>query len=98
MREVGTCRHRSGCGQLRPFEKKRVFDIDMEHCPHCGGAWKIIAAIEEPGVIRKILTHLGLATRATAVQDRHRRVSLGSVTGQAQENRLLPTPRVYHHA
>jgi len=22
---------------------KRVFDIDMEHCPHCGGTLKIIA-------------------------------------------------------
>ena len=43
---------------------KRVFDIDMEHCPNCGGALKIIAAIEEPAVIRKILTHLGLPARA----------------------------------
>jgi hypothetical protein len=25
---------------------KRVFDIDIEHCPNCGGALKIIAAIE----------------------------------------------------
>ncbi len=43
---------------------KRVFDIDVEHCPHCGGKLKIIAAIEEPGVIAKILAHLGLPTRA----------------------------------
>ena len=41
---------------------KRVFDIDVEHCPHCGGKLKIIAAIEEPGVIAKILAHLGLPT------------------------------------
>src|ERR671914_1617625 len=27
---------------------KRVFDIDIEHCPNCGGGLKIIAAIEEP--------------------------------------------------
>src|SRR5262245_496527 len=43
---------------------KRVFDIDLEHCPNCGGALKIIAAIEDPPVIVKILTHLGLPTRA----------------------------------
>ena len=35
---------------------KRVFDI--EHCPNCGGALKIIAAIEDPPVIVKILRHL----------------------------------------
>ncbi len=40
---------------------KRVFDIDMQHCPNCGaGELKIIAAILEPPVIDKILTHLGL--------------------------------------
>ena len=40
---------------------KRVFGIDMEHCPNCGGwALKIIAAILERPVIEKILTHLGL--------------------------------------
>ena len=42
----------------------RVFDIDLEHCPQCGGDLKIIAAIEEPAVIVKILTHLGLPARA----------------------------------
>jgi hypothetical protein len=34
---------------------KRVFDI--EHCPNSGGALKIIAAIEDPPVIVKILSH-----------------------------------------
>ena len=43
---------------------KRVFGIDLEHCPQCGGTLKIIAAIEEPAVIVRILTHLGLPARA----------------------------------
>ena len=43
---------------------RRVFDLDLEHCPQCGGEFKIIAAIEEPAVIVKILTHLGLPARA----------------------------------
>ncbi|MCC8997652.1 MAG: hypothetical protein LM517_11545 [Nitrosomonas sp.] len=46
---------------------KRVFDIDIEHCPHCGGTLKIIAAILESGAITKILDHLGLpASRVPA--------------------------------
>ena len=28
---------------------KRVFDLDLEHCPNCGGELKIIAAILEGG-------------------------------------------------
>jgi hypothetical protein len=43
---------------------KRVFDIDVQHCPQCGGILKIIAAIEDPSVIARILAHLGLPTRA----------------------------------
>jgi len=39
---------------------KRVFEIDLEHCPNCGGQLKIIAAIMEQPVIEKILTNLGL--------------------------------------
>jgi len=39
---------------------KRVFEIDMAHCPNCGGELEIIAAILEQPVIEKILTHLGL--------------------------------------
>ncbi len=42
---------------------KRVFDLDLEHCPQCGGEFRIIAAIEEPAVIARILTHLGLPAR-----------------------------------
>ena len=40
----------------------RVFNIDAETCSKCGGNMKIIAAIEDPKVIRKILEHMGLPT------------------------------------
>jgi len=43
---------------------KRLFGIDLEHCPNCGGALSIIAAILEQAVITNILNHLGLPIRA----------------------------------
>ncbi|MFM7548315.1 MAG: transposase [Cyanobacteriota bacterium] len=42
---------------------KRVFHIDVERCA-CGGQLRILAAIEEPVMIVRILTHLGLPARA----------------------------------
>jgi hypothetical protein len=44
---------------------KRVFEIDMEHCPNCGGELTIIAVVLEALVIEKILTHLGRAGTGT---------------------------------
>ncbi len=37
---------------------KRVFAIDIESCPACGGRLRVIACIEEPKLIRKILWHV----------------------------------------
>ena len=37
---------------------KRVFNIDVEICDHCGGSVKVIAGIEDQPVIDKILAHL----------------------------------------
>jgi len=37
---------------------KRVFGIDIEACTRCGGKLSIIASIEEPAVIAKILAQL----------------------------------------
>ena len=41
---------------------KRVFGIDIEACARCGGKLKVIASIEDPTVIAKILSHLECAT------------------------------------
>lgn len=35
-----------------------MFDIDVETCGACGGVLKVIACIEDPVVIEKILKHL----------------------------------------
>jgi hypothetical protein len=37
---------------------KRAFGIDIQTCPACGGVLRIIACIEDPSVIERILTHL----------------------------------------
>ena len=37
---------------------KRVFGVQIESCARCGGQLKIIASIEEPQLIAKILSHL----------------------------------------
>jgi hypothetical protein len=60
----------ANCARHRPVRLswarliKRVFALDLEHCPNCGGELKIIAAILEQPAIEKILTHLGLQARA----------------------------------
>jgi hypothetical protein len=60
----------ANCAHHRPVRLswakllKRVFELDLEHCPNCGSEMKIIAAILEQPVIEKILTHLGLQARA----------------------------------
>lgn len=55
-------RHAARIGWARLL--KRVFEIDLEHCPDCGGALRISAAILQAPVIERILTHLGLQAQA----------------------------------
>lgn len=47
---------------------KRVFAIEIESCPECGGNLRVIACIEEPWLIHKILEHVraGEAVNAAA--------------------------------
>jgi hypothetical protein len=43
---------------------KRVFAIQIETCRRCGGKLKVIASIEEPELIERILAHLEQRTEA----------------------------------
>jgi hypothetical protein len=36
---------------------QRVFGIEIEQCARCGGRIKVVASIEEPELIERILTH-----------------------------------------
>ena len=46
---------------------KRVFGIDVETCVRCGKAARVIACIEEPALIERILAHVrGQAESETA--------------------------------
>jgi hypothetical protein len=42
---------------------KRVFGIDIETCAACGGTMRIIACIEDPAIVEKILAHLNAKVR-----------------------------------
>ena len=43
---------------------QRVFEVDALRCPRCGARMRLVAAIEEPEVTRKILECLDLPARA----------------------------------
>jgi hypothetical protein len=45
---------------------KRLFAVDLRRCPHCGGQLQVIGAITDPGVIARILKHMGLDGRLQA--------------------------------
>jgi len=43
---------------------QRVFELDALRCPRCGRTMRLVAAIEDPAVARKILACLDLPARA----------------------------------
>jgi hypothetical protein len=45
---------------------RRTFAIDVLTCPECGGRLRLLATIDDPGVIEKILRHLGLPVEPPA--------------------------------
>ena len=61
---AGDCKHAHSAPLRMTWARllKRVFGLDIERCV-CGGKLKIIAVIDEPAVIERILTHLGLCAQ-----------------------------------
>ena len=49
---------------------KRVFTIDIEICSDCGGKLRVIACIEDPLLIVKILGHVQRREAAATIQAR----------------------------
>jgi hypothetical protein len=47
---------------------QRFFEVDALQCPRCGSTLRLIAAIEDPAVARKILECLGLPARAPPLE------------------------------
>ena len=47
---------------------QRVFEVDALRCPRCGSTLRLIAAIEDPTVARKILECLKLPARAPPLE------------------------------
>ena len=39
---------------------RRAFDLDVLRCPRCAGRMRLLATIDDPVVIQKILAHVGL--------------------------------------
>jgi hypothetical protein len=46
----------------------RSFGFDVLACPRCGGRLRLIALIDDPRVIRRILGHGGLPTEVPAAR------------------------------
>ena len=51
------CWYRAPTGSCRSCCRS-VFGVELESCARCGGRLSIIASIEEPEVIAKILAHM----------------------------------------
>ena len=59
-----------------------MFKIDIETCEDCGGAAKVIAIIEDPIAIKKIIEHLDRrAAPATPLQAVRPRPAASETTG-----------------
>ena len=55
---------------------RRVFAVDVLVCPRCLGPMTVLAALSDPPVLAKILTHLGLPSTSPALAPAQRRGQL----------------------
>ncbi len=46
---------------------RRVFEVEVLVCPHCGGAQRLLAAIHDPASIERVLRSMGLPHEAPEV-------------------------------
>jgi hypothetical protein len=73
---------------------KRVIGIDLETCPACGGAIRIIACVEDPDTIEQILTHLNAKGAEPGVPSRRRAGRGPSRNCSADSGHLINTTLV----
>ena len=59
-----TLQTRVNIGMRGPACSLRVYEVDPLVCPRCGARLRVIAVIQNPVQIRKILNHLGRTGRA----------------------------------
>jgi hypothetical protein len=68
--DSGKAKEKRGCRPRNyPWAQlmTRVFGFDVLACPRCGARMRILAAINPPDAIRKVLACLGLPTRAPPI-------------------------------
>ena len=79
---------------------RRVFAVDVLVCPRCLGPMTVLAALSDPPVLAKILTHLGLPSTSPALAPARRRgqlhlfdeLSEGAADGATEPWETLGTP------
>ena len=59
--ETADCRH--GRNYLWADLMRRSMGLDVVTCPRCGGRLRLIAMIDDPTVVQRVLRHVGLPTQ-----------------------------------
>jgi hypothetical protein len=74
---------------------QRVFEIDALRCPHCGSTLRLVAAIEDPAVARKILECLAVPARTPPLEPA---VATTPDLGQSEHDWLFEQSPVHDEA